>query len=136
MTVRSAWTSFMPSTRRLRLPLFFVSMWLPVALRCSTLPFRVTRNRLAVARCVFIFGMRSSLFRGGGDLPLRRRDHHHHVPAVLLRGGVHDRLPLQVGDQPVEDPATELRVGHLPPAEHDRHLDPRPRPKESLDVPL
>src|SRR4051794_41795600 len=47
----------MPSTRRRRLPLFFVSMWLPVALWCRTLPLRVTRKRFAVALWLFIFGM-------------------------------------------------------------------------------
>ena len=45
----SAVTSDMPSTRRRWPPLFFVSMWLPVALRCSTLPLRVIRKRLVVA---------------------------------------------------------------------------------------
>src|SRR5215211_6133768 len=55
MFVRSAETSDIPSTRRRRLPLFFVNMWLPVALRCRTLPVRVIRNRFAVARCVFCF---------------------------------------------------------------------------------
>jgi len=34
-----------------------VSMWFPVAFRWSTLPLRVTRKRLAVARWVFVFGM-------------------------------------------------------------------------------
>src|SRR5712692_2960621 len=46
----------MPSTRRRRLPDFFVSMWLPVAFRCRTLPVLVTRNRFAAPRCDFIFG--------------------------------------------------------------------------------
>src|SRR4051812_11986882 len=136
MTFRSAVISFIPSTRRRRLPVFFVNMWLPVALRCSTLPRRVMRKRLAVARCVFIFGIRSSLFRGGRDLLLRRRDHHHHVPTVLLRRRVDDREPLQVHDETVEDPATELRMRHLAPAEHNRHLHPRSRLEEPLDVPL
>src|SRR3954447_23878124 len=136
MTFRSAVISFIPSTRRRRLPVFFVHMWLPVGFRCRTLPRPVMRNRFSVARCVFIFGMRSSLFRGGRDLLLRRRDHHHHVSAVLLRNRVDDGQPLQVDDQAVEDLAPELRVRHLPPAEHDRHLHPRSRPQEPLDVPF
>src|SRR5215207_6491414 len=81
MLVRSAVTSAMPSTRRRRLPLFFLRKWLPVALRWRTLPVRVMRNRLAVARCVFCFGialldfLRSRflwlLGRGGGHLARR-----------------------------------------------------------------
>src|SRR3954471_7135597 len=126
----------MPSTRRRRLPVFFVSMWFPVAFRCRTLPRRVMRKRLAVARWVFIFGMSSSLFRGRRHLLLGRRDHHHHVPAVLLRSGVDDRESLQVRHQAVQDPASELRVRHLAPSEHDRHLHPRSRLEEPLDVPL
>jgi hypothetical protein len=58
MLVRSAVTSAMPSIRRLRLPDFFVSMWFPVALRCSTFPLRVMRNRFDVALCAFCFGIR------------------------------------------------------------------------------
>ena len=57
MLVRSAVTSAMPSTRRRRLPLFLRRKWFPVALRCRTLPVRVMRNRLAVARCVFCLGI-------------------------------------------------------------------------------
>src|SRR5215207_4794149 len=74
MLVRSAVTS----TRRRRLPLFFLRKWLPVALRWRTLPVRVMRNRLAVARCVFCFGI--------ALLPLVERG----VPAtpLRLRGGL------------------------------------------------
>src|SRR4029453_2178059 len=57
MLVRSAVTSVMPSTRRRRLPLFLRRKWFPVALRWRTLPVRVMRNRLAVARCVFCLGI-------------------------------------------------------------------------------
>src|SRR6476646_7630527 len=57
----------MPSTRRRRLPLFFVSMWLPVALWCRTLPLRVTRNRFAVALWLFIFGICLPFVCCGGD---------------------------------------------------------------------
>lgn len=50
-------TSAIPETRRLRLEVFLVNMWLPEALRRRTLPVGLTRNRLAAPRCVFIFGM-------------------------------------------------------------------------------
>src|SRR6266550_859490 len=106
----------MPSTRRRRLPLFLVSMWLPVALRWSTLPFRVTRKRLAVARWVFVFGIPDLPFvrcggriRRGGDgryhllprlacpflrecleMPLVGADHHDHVAPLLLRHRFND----------------------------------------------
>lgn len=42
---------------RLRLLLFFESMWLPNARSRTTLPVGVTFTRLAVALCVFIFGI-------------------------------------------------------------------------------
>src|SRR6187401_2319886 len=51
----SAVTWDMPSTRRRRLPDFLRRKCWPVPLRCSTLPFRVTRNRFAAPRCVFCF---------------------------------------------------------------------------------
>ena len=38
---------------------FFVIVWCPVAFRCSTLPFRVIRNRLAAARWLVFFGIAS-----------------------------------------------------------------------------
>src|SRR5918996_4336337 len=66
-------TASMPSIRRRRDPDFLRRKWFPVALRCSTLPFRVTRNRLAAPRCVFCFispsSSRSRLLR----LRLQRR---------------------------------------------------------------
>src|SRR4029079_13270037 len=65
-------TSAMPSTRRRRLPLFLVSMWLPVALWCRTLPLRVTRKRFAVALWLFIFGMCLPFVCCGGDRLGRR----------------------------------------------------------------
>src|SRR5262245_15820380 len=102
--VASGPTSFMPVTRRRRLPVFLVSMCFPVALRCSTLPFRVIRNRLAAPRCDFIFGMTSpTLVRRlgpglglhvlGGRLRLALsaldgRHHHGHVAPVELRIGL------------------------------------------------
>src|SRR5262245_27589192 len=69
----------MPSTRRRRLLLFFVCMWLPWSFRCRPVPCRVTRNRFAEARWVFIFGISALPFVGCGSLgggglgELRRR---------------------------------------------------------------
>jgi len=63
-------------------------------------------------------------------------DHHDHVAALLLRHRLDDRELVQVDDQTIQDLATEIRVRHLAPTEHDRDLDLVPSGEEPRDVPL
>src|SRR4051812_34149678 len=66
----------------------------------------------------------------------RRAEHHRHVAAVLLGPLLDDRELVEVLREAVEDHLTALGVGHLTPAEHDRHLDLVARLEEALDVAL
>src|SRR5438046_58329 len=103
----------MPEIRRLRLPDFLMSMWLPVAFRRMTLPVPDSRNRLAAPRCVRILGIalpilstRPAAGRGRSLLLARRPfdggEHHGHVPSVEQREGLYGSKFLQVSGQPVQ----------------------------------
>jgi hypothetical protein len=77
--------------------------------------------------------------RGGGLVARRRllrREHHRHVAAVLLGALLDDREISEVLGEAVEDHLAALGVGHLAPAEHDRHLDLVAPLEEALDVAL
>src|SRR4051794_3330309 len=65
-----------------------------------------------------------------------RAEHHRHVAAVLLGPLLDDREIVEVLREAVEDHLAALGVGHLAPAEHDRHLDLVARLQEALDVAL
>jgi len=69
-------------------------------------------------------------------MPLVGADHHDHVAPLLLRHRFNDDQFAEVGDETIEDPATQIRVRHLSPTEHDRDLDLVPRLEEPRDVPL
>jgi hypothetical protein len=69
-------------------------------------------------------------------MPLVGADHHDHVAPLLLRHRFHDHQIAEVRDESIEDPPTQIRVRHLAPAEHDRHLDLVPRLEEPGDVTL
>src|SRR5437763_4002174 len=65
---------------------------------------------------------RLGLRRGGLGGPVRC-DHHDHVAAVLLGGGLHESQLRDLLGEPTQDPEPEFRPALLPTAEHDRYLD-------------
>ena len=65
------------------------------------------------------------------------RGHHHRHVAPFLHRALLDHAELgELLGQPVEDRRAALGVGHLAPAEHDRHLDLVLVAQEALDVVL
>src|SRR5262249_21291543 len=55
---------------------------------------------------------------------------------LLFRHRLNDHELPEVRDETVEDPPTEIRVRHLAPTEHDRHLDLVPGFEEPRDMAL
>src|SRR5436190_21099074 len=69
-------------------------------------------------------------------MPLVRADHHDHVAPLLLRHRLNDDQLSEIRDETIEDLATQIRVRHLAPAEHDRDLHLVPRLEEARDMSL
>src|SRR5689334_3644958 len=81
-------------------------------------------------------GSRVPAASGRGRLLPGGSQHHRHVAAVLLGPLLDDGELLELLREAVEDHLPALRMGHLAPAEHDRHLDLVARLEEALDVAL
>src|SRR4051795_7968029 len=81
-------------------------------------------------------GSRAPAASGRGRLLLVGSQHHRHVAAVLLGPLLDDGELLELLREAVEDHLPALRMGHLAPAEHDRHLDLVARLQEALDMAL
>src|SRR2546423_5751632 len=100
---------------------FWWRRWLIQELRLTSLPFRVTRTRLAMPFCVLSLGIgRLGLLRCG--LTGRRQDHEE-VSTLEQRLALDHRERLSVIRDAIEDPPTDILVDHLAAPEHDRHLD-------------
>src|SRR3954453_8520198 len=145
-------TSVVPFNLRLRLRSLLVRMCALNALPRLNLPVAVFLKRLAAPRWVLSFGMILRVLRGpsysstrllgrfglrlrGRFLPagFLRQDRVHLVaflPRHVLRHG-HLR---QIVDQPLQDPAADLRVRHLAAPEENRRLHLVPVREEALDV--
>src|ERR1700722_8965788 len=65
-----------------------------------------------------------------------RCQHHRHVAAVLLGRRLDEAVVGDVGAQPLQQPVAQLGPRLLASAEHDGHLDLRPRLEEADDVTL
>src|ERR1700730_5237200 len=80
--------------------------------------------------------------RGVGDIDAARQDglgrrHHHRHVAPFLHRALLDHAQLgELFGETIEDRRAALGVGHLPAAEHDRHLDLVLVAQEALDVDL
>src|SRR4029453_4271769 len=98
--------------------------------------FRRGRGRFCLHRLGLRFPRPGLLRPGRRDLLFGRRDHHHHVPAILLWHRFDHGQTFEVLPQPVQDPTAKLGVGHLATPEHDGHLYPGARPQEPLEVTL
>src|SRR4029453_7661553 len=139
--------------RRLRAGVFFSSMWFSLVCRRSSLPVFVTWKRRAAPRWLFILGTGSpgdqvmSCGAGGGPpggrrrglgaaLGLAGREHRDHVAPVLAGRAVALGGLGGGGGQRLQQPPSELGVGHLAAAEHDGDLDLVALLEEPLDVTL
>src|SRR5947209_2516662 len=94
------------------------------------LPVPVTLNRFFAALRVLIFGISFH------SCVLRWTQQHHHVAAVEERLGLDHPDLLDVLGEAQKEVTAALRMGGLPPTEHDRHLDLRALVQKPLDVPL
>src|SRR6266508_18384 len=94
-------------------------------------PAAVGRGHAAPCRAPVGRGVRLGHARA-----LAGREHGDHVAAVLPGRAVDLGNLGDVGRQPLEQAPAELRVGHLPSAEHDRDLDLVALLEEPLDVAL
>src|SRR3954464_8922445 len=65
-----------------------------------------------------------------------RSQHHRHIAAVLLGGRLHEAVVGDVGATPLQQPVPEFGPRLLASAEHDGHLDFRPRLQEADHVAL
>src|ERR1700726_563427 len=90
----------------------------------------VTLKRFFAALRVLIFGLSFH------SCSFRWTQQHHHVPAVEERLGLDRPDLLDVLGEAQKKVTAALRMGGLPPSEHDRHLDLRALVQEPLYVPL
>ena len=116
-----------PAKLRLSFADFFSSLWACRPLPAQDLAGSVTLNFFFASLDVFCFGI------FGNSCVLRRPEHHDHVAAVEERRRLHHSELLDVLRQPHQQ-VSPLRMGGLPPAEHDRDLDLRALVEKPNDV--
>ncbi len=150
-------TSVRPSRRRVRVLDLCSSRWRRSAFcahdlagsgaaeplakrRCGSSPWACVPQFCACGQCLggSRFGLggwrprgparRASVRRLGASLRAAVRcQHHRHVAAVLLGGRLDEAVVGDVGAQPLQQPVAQFGPRLLASAEHDRHLDLRPR---------
>src|SRR6266550_5631869 len=109
-------------SRRFRLEVFFVRMWLLNALKRLTLPVPVSLKRFLAPRWLFIFGISDLYSLATSSLALFGRENHRHELSLELRFRLDLRDVSELLRNPIHYDASELRVRDLPPAKHQRHL--------------
>src|SRR5262249_31526942 len=131
-------TIVVPFNFRLRLRSLLVRMCALNALPRLNLPVAVFLKRLAAPRWLLSLGMflRSFAFLRGLRLfgPGLLCQDRVHLVAFLARRRFGDGDVSELVNQPFEDPAPDLGVRHLAPAEEDRRLHLVPVREEALDV--
>src|SRR5262245_31122693 len=106
-------------------------MWALNALPRLNLPVAVFLKRLAAPLWLLSLGMflrsfaflRGLRFPGGPLGPGLLRQDGVHLIAFLARRRFGDGHLAELVDQPLEDPAADLRMRHFAPAEENRRLD-------------